>query len=197
MSGKNTWISFILAAGFFTFSPCLPSHAELKNENLTQVLPGGFRLASQSRLNGVNLQAWVPQAQSLDNWTEMVTTQIFVGRKDMDPVQFIEALQQPWLVECGGGGEPNMVTPALANGYLSATLFLHCMIKPSTGRPETTFFKAIKGDDSFYFIQLTYRRDLTKDQVAQAGRYLDTFNVCDTRQPQSPCPDLKGQNVMQ
>ena len=132
------------------------AHAQLRNENLLVGLPQGFKVGFSESRNGMNMQEWVPANETVQNWTEMVTVQIFLNRKDLDPVQFLATMEKQWAGACKG----STATPPVAgkvNGYTSATTLLRCPLLASTGKPETTMMKAIRGNDSFYLVQRAVR----------------------------------------
>ena len=162
------------------------AHAQLKNENLLVGLPQGFKVDFSDSRNGMNMQEWVPQNESVMNWTEMVTVQIFLNRSDLDPVQFLATMEQQWAEACKGSTATPTVT-GKANGYPSATRLFRCPLLASSGKPETTMMKAIKGNDSFYLVQRAVRGVPTPAQLEQTKAYLDGVSVCDTRLPAHPC----------
>lgn len=167
-----------------------PSHAQLKDENLLVTLPNGFKVGFQTSKNGMNMQELVPNAETVENWSEMVTVQIFLGRRDLDPARFLATIQQQWLGACNGS-KPNPVLNTTVNGYVAASLQLHCPINPAAGKPETTLFKAIKGNDSFYSVQRALRGAMTAPKVVTMSEYIEAVSVCDTRTPQHPCPAMR------
>jgi hypothetical protein len=59
-------------------SACL---AELQDENILTKLPDGFKIDFQQRNKDVLISEMVPVKQSVKNWTEMVTVQVFYGLK--------------------------------------------------------------------------------------------------------------------
>ena len=81
-------IKAVTLACFMCAVPLSPSAlAQLKNENLLELMPAGFKVGFQTSHDGMNMQEWVPEGETVDNWSEMVTTQIFLGRKDLDTAQ--------------------------------------------------------------------------------------------------------------
>jgi hypothetical protein len=50
------------------------------------------------------------------------------------------------------------------------------------------WLKAISGKDSLYIVQYAYRLPLQNDLAVEAGTYLRTVSVCDTRDPRHACP---------
>jgi hypothetical protein len=122
----------------------------------------------------------------------MVTAQIFLGRRDLDGVRALGLIEHGWLNACPAS-RPNAIAAATVNGYAAWNLFLQCPLLASTGKPETTFFRAVKGNDSFYIVQRAARAMPDQAQLVKMTGYLDTTTVCDTRTADHPCPDLKGQ----
>ncbi|MBN9514849.1 MAG: hypothetical protein J0H97_15695 [Alphaproteobacteria bacterium] len=160
--------------------------AQLKNENLLVGLPQGFKVGFSEQRNGMNMQEWVPSNETVQNWTEMVTVQVFLNRTDLDPVKFLTTLQQQWAGACKGSNATSVATSRV-NGYLSASMLLRCPLLTSTGKPETTMVKTIKGNDSFYVVQRAVRAIPTSAQLEQTKKYLDGVSLCDTRLPAHPC----------
>jgi hypothetical protein len=163
-----------------------PSYAQLKNENLLVGMPQGFKVGFNESRNGMNMQEWVPANETVQNWTEMVTVQIFLNRKDLDPVQFLATMEKQWAGACRGSTATPPAT-GKTNGYTSATMLLRCPVLASSGKPETTMMKAIKGNDSFYVVQRAVRGVPTQAQLEWTKQYLDGVSVCDTRLAARPC----------
>lgn len=166
-----------------------PSHAQLKNENLLFSPPTGFKVGFQDSRNGVRLQEWVPLNETVQNWSEMVTVQVFMNRGDLDQAKLLGDIAQRWGTACKGStGEA--VAPARVNGYAAATMMLRCPLNGQTGKPETTLFRAVQGADSLYLVQRAVRSLPAPDKLQQMKAYLATISVCDTRTPAHPCPAL-------
>jgi hypothetical protein len=167
-----------------------PSQAQFKGENLLVTMPPGFKVGHQGSRDGLNMQEWVPEKETVENWSEIVTVQVFLGRRDLDPAQVLQRIQQQWLQACKGSPSAP-IAAGTTNGYPTTTVLLHCPLLASTGKPETTMFLAIKGRDSFYMVQRAVRATATPEQVEKMKRYLDAVSVCDSRSATSPCPVLK------
>jgi hypothetical protein len=169
-----------------------PARAQLKDENLLAPLPAGFKVGYQASNNGLVMQEFIPAGETVEDWSEMVTAQIFLGRRDLDGVRALGLISQGWINACPAS-KPNRIGNASVNGYAAWNLFLQCPLLASTGKPETTFFRAVKGNDSFYIVQRAARAMPGQAQLVKMTQYLDTTTVCDTRTSDHPCPDLKGQ----
>ncbi len=110
--------------------------------------PAGFKVGYKGTSNGVNLMEWVPSGETVQNWSEMVTVQIFTRRADLDPAQFLGRLQQQWLAACPGS-KPASIPTGKANGYTISMMMLHCPLLAATGKPETTMFPGDQGKRQF------------------------------------------------
>lgn len=168
--------------------PILPlvAQAQLKDENLVHGLPTGYKVDYQARKGNMIMTEMVPQAESVKNWTEMLTSQIFLGLKTATPDSFRAVMQQTWKASCKDA-EFASVANGQENGYPFAVWLQACPLNSSTGKPEHTFFKAIKGHDSFYVVQRAYKSSPTGEQVTAAMEDFRAVTVCDSRLPDRPC----------
>jgi hypothetical protein len=166
------------------------AQAQLKGENLIVVPPAGFMVGYSDTSNFVSLTEWVPSNETVHNWSEMVTVQIFFRRADLNPGPFLRTLQGQWLAACPTS-TPASVMSDKANGYEAATMLLRCPRLAATSRPETTMFRAIKGKGSLYLVQRAIRSTGTPDEVERLKRYLAEVTVCEAGSRDRPCPDLK------
>lgn len=76
------------------------SWGQFNDENLLINVPKGYKIDFQTRQGNMIMSEMVPNAESVKNWTEMVTTQIFLGLKDTSPEQFQTLMQKRWADSC-------------------------------------------------------------------------------------------------
>ena len=86
----QTWLS--VAALFCVALGAHPAAAELVNENLLAGLPSGYKVGFHDKQGNLEMTEWVPAKETVNNWTEMVTVQIFFGLK-MPPEEFMRSLE--------------------------------------------------------------------------------------------------------
>jgi hypothetical protein len=184
MRANRFWMSVIAFTGLLCFGSA--AHAQLKNENLLVGMPQGFKVGFSDARNGMNMQEWVPANETVQNWTEMVTVQVFLNRKDLDPVQFLATMEKQWAGACKGS-TATPVASGKTNGYASAIVTLRCPLLASSGKPETTMMKTIKGNDSFYLVQRAARSVPSEPQLALMKSYLEAVSACDSRLRAHPC----------
>lgn len=162
-----------------------PSLAELENENILAKLPSGFKIDFQQRNANALISEMVPEGQSVNNWTEMVTVQVFYGLKST-PAQFKAKMDDLLKTACPGG-ELAPVAQGDENGYPTLVWLQNCPLNKSTGKPEITWVKAIQGNDSFYVAQVAFKAQPSKELITQWMQYLKGVAVCDTRLPARAC----------
>jgi len=166
----------------------------LANENLLETLPSGFKLGSQSSRGALKSTEFVPQAETVTGWSELITTEVFFGTKNLEPASFLSQMGERWLASCPGS-RPDIIHTGQANGYAVSMLLLRCERVLTTDLPENTLVRAIAGNDSFYVVQYAFRSTLSPDKLSKATNFLASVNVCDTRSPSHPCPRMKGNGL--
>jgi hypothetical protein len=163
-----------------------PVSAQLVDENLLVRVPEGYKIDYSAKNDKQIINEMVPQAESVKDWTEMVTVQIFLGLKG--PLkQMQDHIAAGWLKACPKGVHVPIVDTT-ENGYPISLWQLSCPHNAQTGKPEWTWFKAVRGNDSLYVVQKAFRFEPSKEQITTWIRYLKSIAVCDSRLPDRACP---------
>jgi len=164
-----------------------PTRTGPENEKLLVEVPSGFKIDFQAEQNNMRIQEMVPQNESVNDWTTLVTVQIFLGMTYTTPEQYQETLTQSWFEACGNS-ESHPVANGTENGYNFVLWQLFCPLNPTTQKVEYAYLKAILGNDSFYLVQVAFRYEPSPDDVTQWMNYLKGVHVCDSRIPERACP---------
>jgi hypothetical protein len=180
----------LVAGSPLTVAPPPAAAQTLQDENLLTGLPSGFRVASRGRVESMSGSEYVPQGETVENWTRMITVQIFHNVHNVSPDTFADGMRTRWTGACMGASVEKL-KGGLDHGYPYGLWRFLCPLNPQTGKPENTFMKFVQGKDAFYGVQYAFRSELTPDKTSTATAYLDQAMVCDTRDPTKPCPDLK------
>jgi hypothetical protein len=183
--------SFTIAALFCAALCAYPAAAELINENLLAGAPSGYKVGFHDKQGNLEMTEWVPAKETVENWTEMVTVQIFFGLK-MPPEQFMRSLESRWRGACPGAGDAQPIVGSLENGYPSLLWILECPKNPATGKPELTWIKGVQGNDSFYVVQKAFKFMPNKEQITRWVEYLKAVRVCDSRLAERACPPTRN-----
>jgi outer membrane protein assembly factor BamE (lipoprotein component of BamABCDE complex) len=169
--------------------PAAPA-AGPQDENLLTRLAKGFKVGSQGDSNGETAREMVPEAETVQDWSRMITIQIFHRLPNANPNTFADGMQTRWAGACKGA-DFETIAGAPENGYPASIRRFSCPLNSQTGKPENTFMKFVGGADAFYVVQYAYRSGLTPENTAQALDYLKSATVCDSRKADHPCPKLQ------
>ena len=166
----------------FTRSP----EASPQGERLLFAPPKNFQNAYHSERVG-SLTEYVPNGDRIEDWTEMMTVQVFHGL-NVDPAPFLQTMGKGFAKGCPGFSSPKGILTGQANGYVVSMLVVRCPLNPATGKPETTVFRVIKGQDALYSVQHAWRSAIPDKELDDSVFALGKVIVCDTRDASHPCP---------
>lgn len=162
----------------------------IEAENLLFAPPKEFKVGFQSDHDNRSMTEFVPTSETVDDWTEMLTVQIY-HHATVDAATFLQGVGKRYVDACPGTTvEKGGVFTGTVNGYVVSMLLLKCPRNPSTAKPETTAFRVIKGNDALYSVQHAWRSVATDQQLADAMHSLAKVVVCDTRTQDHPCPSF-------
>jgi hypothetical protein len=148
-------------------------------ENLLLSPARDFKIGFQSNHDNRLMTEWVPAAETVEDWTQMLTVQIYRGAK-VDAATFLQGVGKRYMDACPGTSAKGIYTGQV-NGYVVSMLLLKCPKNPGTGKPGTTAFRVIKGKDALYSVQRAWRAVLSDQDVDDVMHTLAKVTVCDTR----------------
>src|SRR5688572_708123 len=119
--------------------------SELQNENLLAELPAGFKIGYQAEQGNQTITEIVPENESVEEWTTMLTVQVYLGETNTTPEQAQETLTNSWFDACENS-ETYPVADGSENGYNFLLWQLYCPVNPATQKVEYTYMKAIQGN---------------------------------------------------
>lgn len=163
------------------------STPDLQDENLLQGLPEGYVIANHARQGADELAEMVPVGESVDHWTEMVTTQIYHGAGGPTFAAYQADMAQHWKQAC----DASHVVPVkrgIEHGYAFALWLQTCQHADPQQPPEITWFKMIRGNDAVYVVQKAFHFQPSKAQIVRWVSYLKDVTVCDSRLADRACP---------
>ncbi|GLQ93036.1 hypothetical protein [Dyella acidisoli] len=163
--------------------------SQLEGENILQVLPKDFEVANQQSPNHITLTEMIPKGETVDHWTQMVTTQIFHGIDDPAFYPYYKKQTGDRFEQACDVSNSESFTEldGEENGYPVHLWLASCKFKNPRQAPEITLFKFIQGNDAAYVVQLATHYEPTDEQMNESMKYLAKVLVCDTRRKESPC----------
>lgn len=162
----------------------------LSGENILVPEPKGFEVGHQAGNSVESLVEYVPKGETVEDWSQMVTVQVFRDIDNADPERFGQTVASLWSKSCQGA-RTGQVSSAMENGYATSVWIYHCPLLASTGKPENMMAKFIAGADALYGVQYARRSALNEAEMRQTTIYLTRVVVCDTRGNEHPCSGAK------
>jgi hypothetical protein len=160
--------------------------AQVTDENVFMKVPTGFALGYRNRTTQDSMTEYVLKGETVDNWSEIATSQIFHGN-GRAPDAAAVSMRQVAANVCRGN-ESTPVINGQVNGYAFATWIDHCPMNPRTEKPEWTVFKVIGGQDAVYIVSRAFRFEPSREQLKQAIEDVRDSFVCDPRAKEHACP---------
>lgn len=163
-----------------------PASKQVQAETLFVQPPMDYQIVTQTRKGQMTIVEFIPNKESLSNWREMVTVQIFHGLKTVTPAKFRALMDLQAKSACQSNASI-VVAENIENGYPALFWYQGCEHKEDASKYELTWFKAIQGTDSFYLVQKAFRFEPTVEEVTPWVAYLRDVFVCDPRVAEKAC----------
>ncbi|MGI8840697.1 MAG: hypothetical protein ACR2F8_07965 [Caulobacteraceae bacterium] len=144
--------------------PVIANAGSLKDENLVALMPKGFVVGKTENQGSILITEFVPTGETVHDWTQMVTVQIFHNLKRFDPDAFVGAIGKQWSAACEKSTVQKLKS-GQENSYPFTLWLMSCPLNGQTGKPENTWVKAIEGNDSLYSVQYALRTGLTAEAI--------------------------------
>lgn len=177
---KFTGIALLLAA-------TAPAAAQPAGERLVQAVPAGFVVGYEVSRPEASIEERVPQGETVQRWTRMVTTQRFAGAAlRISPEGLLQTMANGLPAGCPGGKAGAIRTFTVA-GRPAAEFRADCPRNPSHGQPESFFARAIAGASDMHIVQVAFRRVPTKADEAWAAAHLSSVLLCASAARSGPC----------
>ena len=181
MKKTNIVKKLMLAAVMFPLAAQAAQAAEMASFGEP---PKDFKIGYQTEQNGMVMVELVPQKQTVDNWTKMITLQSMAGAKP-GVAAFGNNLSTLWKNTCPGGSF-DTVQEGKENGYPFALWMMACENNPSSNKPEWTLVRAVQGNDGLYVKQYAFRYAPNDAEITNAMGHLRNLIVCDNS-AKHPC----------
>ena len=104
----------------------------------------GYQQAHQSTdAQGNRITEYVPQGQTVQDWTDMVTVNDAPNGGHVSPREFLGIIEAGWRMACPAA-QSHWIREGEEGGRPFALLMLSCPLNPGTGKPEFTWIRACR-----------------------------------------------------
>ncbi len=178
---KSVLAACVAAACFLS-----PVSAQQPGEKILMSLPEGYERGYADGNEQRYIAEFVPEGQTVEDWQELLSVQVFYGKTDSTARNFADALITAAAEHCEGSSG-TIVLNDTENGYDSVVFLVSCPQSETTNHPEWTLFKGIQGKDSFYLVHKAWAFKPGKESMTEWSGYLFGVGLCDDRDDATKC----------
>lgn len=154
-----------------------PSAAASTEQLRLPALAGYTQVHQHTDAQGNRIVEYVPDGQTAQDWTDMVTLNDAPNSADARPRDYLGIIEAGWRIACPGA-EGHWIHEGEENGRPSAVVMLSCPRNPGTGKPEFTWIKGIQGLQGFHSVQKSFRAEPEPEDVVTWVGWLREVALC-------------------
>lgn len=154
-------------------------------ENVINRFPQGWITGYEHYQDDGDIIEYVPQGETVENWTEIMTFQTFKNAANADTEDYLGTIANLAKSACTKSNFFLKDVKKKENGFETSRALLACAKNLKTGKDETTMFKVISGHQALYVAQIAKRSDpavpADRPDDAEFQKWetlLDSFKVC-------------------
>src|SRR6185369_14830367 len=142
-------------------------------------IPQGYKVAFHTKNEIGAIREMIPEGESLDRWTEMLTVQILRNIKGYTLAGFYAGMKWVWADMCPCG---STVIVERGREERQPTLFWahRCPMNKNTGQPENTWFKVLIRGGNVIVVQKAFKFEPSTEAVAFWLDFLRELRVIHT-----------------
>jgi len=146
-------------------------------EHLNTPAVPGFVIGYEAANEEQSIREDVPEGETVQAWTRMVTTQRFGGAATrLTPTGFLQVITPNLMEGCPGATASRAVTSSV-DGHPAARFRADCPRVAQTGKPETFIMLAIAAGEDLLVKQVAFRRVPTAADIEWGERILAAVAV--------------------
>lgn len=190
---NNSNIIFLFCA-LFILSPLATASDRPEGEYFLAAPPKDWILGRKDLQQNISTFEFIPLGETISSWTQMVTIQKLLGKKNIKPEQHLAQIAELDIDICKGF-QTQQIAFENVNGYEAHGMIQSCGANRITNRGEFKIVRVVSGNENLYIIQKSWRLtpfDPDKDfpipraKIDETIYYLSSAIVCDTRK--GTCP---------
>ncbi|MFO1144770.1 MAG: hypothetical protein U1E59_20805 [Amaricoccus sp.] len=151
-------------------------HVTATYTGMLSMMPPGYEVAYQARTTGGAILEMIPDGETLDRWTEMLTVHVMRNVKGYTLAGLYAGMKAAWADMCPCGA-----TEIVERGreQLQPTLYWShaCPLNKTTGQPEYTWFKALIRGGNIVVVQKAFKFSPSAADIAAWLDFLRRLRV--------------------
>jgi hypothetical protein len=172
----------VLIAVFAASTPVLAAD----HEQMPLKPPKDYKVTAETKTDKDNTVVLLPAKQSAADWTERLTVQTLYRQTEQSPAAYRDGAEKAAAAECPGATFEKL-KDGTENLYPMAMWIEKCPRAKDSGKPETTWWKAVQGRENFFLLRRTVRFEPDAKLVKAWTKFFEAARVCDIRVPGQKC----------
>ena len=137
----------------------------------------GFAIVYENANNNQSIREEVPEGQTAQRWSKMVTTQWFRKLTErLTPLEYAGSMLANLPKSCPGA-TASPVQTLKVSGFDAVRFKVVCP-NTATGQAESFFLLAVAGDDDMYVKQVAFRGEASAEDFLWARKFLAGVVMC-------------------
>ena len=162
-----------------TFATAMVLAFGAPNDRLVLPMPEGFVVGHRETAQSGTIEERIPRGETVEKWSRMITILKING--GVDAATYATNFEATIKNACPG--TKSMRIAATTAGHPSIDGRMDCPRNPSTGQPETFFFRALSSGGAIHMVQVAFRHipDVKETGWARAQIQGATFCAAGSR----------------
>jgi hypothetical protein len=166
-----------------TFATAMVLAFVAPNERLAMPLPEGFVVGHQQTAQSGTIEERIPRGETVEKWSRMIT--ILKINTAASAATYATNFEATIAGACPG----TRTTHAAASlaGHQAIDGRMDCPRNPSTGLPETFFFRALSSGSAIHMVQVAFRHVPDARETGWARSQIQGATFCAAGSRQAAC----------
>ncbi|WP_114954899.1 hypothetical protein [Sphingosinicella terrae] len=169
-----------------------PARAQGADEWLYQSPLPELVVGFQREQGGTSIVERIPPGETVQDWSQMVTTQRFAGAiaRGVSLDQWVNGFVSGLANACPGA---RTSAPLFSRhpDHREVAFRVDCPLNPATAKPETFLLRAFASAADLHVLQVAFRHVPSAAEAGWAERHLESAVLCDAASSDSPCRDTE------
>ena len=165
-------------------------------ELLHVIVPEGSKIGYQANRPGLQIREYVPERESVEHWTNMLTVLIMARSSAPDIGAFFDRMANTFQIGCAVAAIVEPPVRYSDGPYPAGTQTATCGRSVQFGTGSAVIYKMIQGEHGFYQVQRAWNFPpadrsedikLTQSMRDGAAARLSDVHLCDRQKPAQTC----------
>jgi hypothetical protein len=142
-------------------------------------IPDGYWIAYAATLDTSSILELVPKGETIGEWTEMVTAQVFSNKNELTLLEVRDGMEKMWR-DTFPGSSSEFIEQGFEHNHPVMIWSQLAPLNLKTGKPEMTWFKASIRDGKIAIIHKAFKFSPSVEQIAYWLAFLRDVRIVES-----------------